>query len=87
MIFGGLPSKRFNFGEFELGGLHEKLAVAAWSLGTISALLESRGKPRKPVSRWPVAGPSGYVLTSNCSLANKRIDKSPKVSLTYKLLY
>jgi hypothetical protein len=24
-------------------------------------LFEDRGKPRKPVSRWPVAGPSGCI--------------------------
>ena len=26
--------------------------------------LEDRGKPRKPVARWPVAGPSGCVPNS-----------------------
>jgi hypothetical protein len=28
-------------------------------------LLEDRGKPRKPVSRRPVAGPSGCILTTS----------------------
>jgi hypothetical protein len=28
-------------------------------------LLEDRGKPGKPVSRWPVAGPSGCILTTS----------------------
>jgi hypothetical protein len=28
-------------------------------------LLEDRGKPRKPVSRWPVAGPSGCIMTTS----------------------
>jgi hypothetical protein len=28
-------------------------------------LLGDGGKPRKPVPRWPVAGPSGYILTSS----------------------
>jgi hypothetical protein len=28
-------------------------------------LLEDRGKPRKHVSRWPVAGPSGCILTTS----------------------
>jgi hypothetical protein len=28
-------------------------------------LLEDRGNPRKPVSRWPVAGPSGCILTTS----------------------
>ena len=36
--------------KFKSGGLHEKHVVATWKLGN----------QEKPVSRWPVAGPSGY---------------------------
>jgi hypothetical protein len=54
-----------NFDEFKSGGLHEKHAVATWNVGTISVLIKDRGKPRKPVSRWPFAGPTGCVLTSS----------------------
>jgi hypothetical protein len=32
--------------------------------GTHRQREENRGKPRKPLSRWPVAGPSGCVLTT-----------------------
>jgi hypothetical protein len=34
-------------------------------------LLKDRGKPRKPVSRWPVAGPSGYTLTTSQQSGNQ----------------
>jgi len=27
-------------------------------------MLEGRGKPRKPLVRWPVAGPTGCILTA-----------------------
>jgi hypothetical protein len=39
-----------------------------WQLGTWEPsqhLLKHRGKPGKPESRWPVAGPSGCILTSS----------------------
>jgi hypothetical protein len=38
-----------------------------WQLGTLEPsqhLLQERGKPRKPVSRWPVAGPSGFLVNN-----------------------
>jgi len=39
-------------------------------------LLEDRGKIRKPVSGWPVTGPSGCTLTSNQQCANKNTESS-----------
>ena len=46
---------------FKSGGLHEKHVVATWNVGEPSQrLLIDAGKPRKPVSRWPVADPSEY---------------------------
>jgi hypothetical protein len=50
-------------GEFISGGLHENRAVATWNIETSRHLLEDGGKPRKPVSSWTVAGPSGCTLT------------------------
>jgi hypothetical protein len=44
-----------------------------WQLGIwepAQHLLEDRGKPRKPVSRWPVAGPSGCILTTSQQSGN-----------------
>jgi hypothetical protein len=47
--------------KFKSGGLHEKHAVATWSLGNhLSIRLWTQGNQEKPVPRWPVAGPSGY---------------------------
>jgi len=47
--------------KFKSGGLHEKHVVATWKLGNhLSIRLKTQGNPEKPVSRWPVAGPSGY---------------------------
>ena len=45
------------------GGLHERHVVATWKLGNrLSIRLWTQGNQEKPVSRWPVAGPSGYWL-------------------------
>ena len=47
--------------KFKSGGLHERHVVATWKLGNhLSIRLQTQGKQDKPVSRWPVAGPSGY---------------------------
>ena len=47
--------------EFKSGGLHERHVVATWKLGNhLSIRLQKQGNKEKPVSRWPVAGPSGY---------------------------
>ena len=45
--------------KFKSGGLHEKHVVATWKLGNrLSIPLWTQGNQEKPVSRWPVAGPS-----------------------------
>ena len=47
--------------EFKSGGLHEKHVVATWSVGNrLSICLYTQANQEKPVSRWPVAGPSEY---------------------------
>jgi len=44
---------------FKSGGLHEKHVVATWNLGNhLSICLYTQENQEKPVSRWPVAGPS-----------------------------
>jgi hypothetical protein len=44
-------------------------------------LLEDRGKPRKPVSRWPVAGPYLSSLTyAGFQLARKPSERIYRVS-------
>jgi hypothetical protein len=44
-------------------------------------LLEDRGKPRKSVSGWPVAGPSGIILTTSQQYGKQRLkNKSPGLS-------
>ena len=49
------------FRKFKSGGLHEKHVVATWKLGNhLSIRLLAQGNQEKPVSKWPVAGPSGY---------------------------
>jgi len=48
---------------FKSGGLHEKHVVATWNVGNrLSICLWTQGNQEKPVSRWPVAGPSEYSL-------------------------
>jgi len=47
--------------KFKSGGLHEKDVVATWNLGNhLSICFSAQGNQEKPVSRWPVAGPSEY---------------------------
>ena len=55
-----------NFDKFKLRVVvHNKHARATSNLGQQSQhLLEDRGKPRKPVSKWPVTGPFGFAMTS-----------------------
>jgi hypothetical protein len=67
------------------GGLYE---LGIWE--TSQHLLKDRRKPRKPVLRWPVAGPSGCMLTTSQQSGKQKITKIPwpKVSLTcVPLLY
>ena len=52
--------------KFKSGGLHEKHVVATWNLGNhLSIFLQTQGNQEKPVSRWPVAGPSEYWLLAS----------------------
>ena len=45
--------------KFKTGGLHEKHVVATWNLGNhLSICFYTQENQEKPVSRWPVAGPS-----------------------------
>ena len=47
--------------KFKLGGLHEKHVVATRNFGNhLSICFSAQGNQEKPVSRWPVAGPSEY---------------------------
>ena len=47
--------------KFKSGGLHEKYVVATWNLGNhLSICFWAQGNQEKPVSSWPVAGPSEY---------------------------
>ena len=73
----GLPHVPRNFGL-----MHENLAVVILNGNYLEYLLADteKKKTRKSVSRWPVAGASGYVLLLPSSLANK-IWRWPNVSL------
>ena len=60
--------------KFKSGGLHEKHVVATWKLGNhLSIRLQTQGNQEKPVSRWPVAGPSGYWLLASSPASKVRI--------------
>jgi hypothetical protein len=52
----------FNPDEFKVGGPHEK---ATWNWEAISVFNKKQENPGKPVSRRPVAGSTGCLLTSN----------------------
>jgi len=52
--------------KFKSGALHEKHVVATWNLGNrLSVCLYTQGNREKPVSRWPVAGPSEHWLAAS----------------------
>ena len=52
--------------KFKSGGLHEKHVVATWNLGNhLSIWLQTQENQEKPVSMWPVAGPSQYWLVAS----------------------
>jgi hypothetical protein len=61
----------------KLGGLHKKHAVQLGTWEPSEHLLEGRGKPRKPVSRWPVAGPSGCIMTTGQQSGKRKLKKNP----------
>jgi hypothetical protein len=64
--------------KFKSGGLHEKHVVATWNLGNnLSICLQTQGNQEKPVSRWPVAGPSEYWLIASSTAS--------KVKTSYRL--
>ena len=47
--------------KFKSGGPHEKHVMATWNVGNrLSICFWAQGNREKPVSRWPVAGPSQY---------------------------
>ena len=47
--------------KFKSGGLHEKHVVATGNVGNrLSVCFWAQGNQEKPVSGWPVAGPSEY---------------------------
>jgi hypothetical protein len=63
--------------KFKSGGLHERHVVATWKLGNhLSIRLETQWNQEKPVSMWPVAGPSGYWLLAS-SPASKVNEEMP----------
>jgi hypothetical protein len=75
-----------NFEKLIFGGLHEKHAVQRGIWVPTQHLLWDQGKPRKTLTSWPVAGPSGCKLTpsqqSGVEYASPNI-----VSLSVRLLY
>jgi hypothetical protein len=64
-------------GEFISGGLHEDRAVATWNIETSKHLLQDGGNPRKPVSSWTVAGPSGCAVTSSQQSGKQKVWEFP----------
>jgi hypothetical protein len=65
IILVAFTAEKFNFDEFKSEGLHEKQQQQLGTWEPSQHLFKDRGKPRKPVSRWPVAGFSGCILTSS----------------------
>jgi len=60
--------------KFKSGGLHEKHVLATWNLGNhLSICLQTQGNQEKPVSRWPVAGPSEYWLIASSPASKVQI--------------
>ena len=62
--------KGINFDPSKSGGLHDKHAVATWKLRNILSISLKTAGTQEKLSRWPMAGPSGCVLT--CSQQSGR---------------
>ena len=78
--------------KFKLGGLHEKHVVATWNVGNhFSICFYAQGNQEKPVSRWPVAGPSQYWLLASSPARTVRTailqHKVRRVSLIVRHVY
>jgi len=59
--FACIQSMKCVLTKFKSGGLHEKHIVATWNLGNRQSIcFYAQGNQEKPVSKWPVAGPSEY---------------------------
>ena len=57
--------------KFKTGRLHEKHVVATWNFGNhLSICLQTQGNQKKPVPRWPVAGPSEYWFLASSLASN-----------------
>jgi len=62
--------------KFKSEGLHEKHVKATWNIGNhLSVCFWAQGNREKPVSSWPVAGPSEYrpVASSPAFKVKKKI--------------
>jgi hypothetical protein len=59
-----LKGKGLFFCEFTSGEAYS-CKLEPWDLSQRQRVPEERGKPRKCVLRWPVAGPLGWPLTSS----------------------
>jgi len=52
--------------KFKSGGLHKKHIVANWKLANhLSIRLFTQRNQEKPVSRWPIGGPTGSMAPSD----------------------
>jgi len=73
--------------KFKSGGLHEKHVLATCYLGNhLSICLYTQGNQEKPVSRWPVAGPSEYwLLASSPASKVKTAIHTQNTTNTYKM--
>ena len=64
--------------KFKSGGLHEKHVVATWNLGNhLSICFWVQGIQEKPVSRWPVSGPSEYWLLASSPASKVKKKQCP----------
>ena len=67
-------------------GLHEKHVVTTWELGNhLSIRLKTQGNQEKPVSRWPIAGPSEYWLLASSSASKVKQQYTHNITNAHKI--
>ena len=72
--------------KFKSGGLHERHVVTTWRLGNhLKIRLWTQGNQEKPVSRWPVAGPSGYWLLASSPASKVKQQYTHSITYTHKM--
>jgi hypothetical protein len=73
--------------KFKSGGLCEKHVVDIWKVGNhLSICFQTKENQEKPVSRWPVIGPSEYGLLASSPASKVETECTHSTTITHNLM-